>query len=181
MANNPLDLVHMSIDLETLATSRDALVLCIGWSVHHYREGLLESGVIYLSPEDQPGRRIDPRTVQWWLGQSDEARASVKAVGYEHRVEEAMRILGNTWRGHSCSMAWGFGASFDLGILEDLARGRKEPTPWGHKNQGCIRTLAQVFPEVSRPLPRVAHSAEQDAVAQGEYLMKLMGRAIYDT
>jgi len=175
-----LDLTHMSIDIETLGTASNALVLSIGASVFHPREGLIHSRSWKLERKSQVtfGRLIDPDTVGWWVTQNSKAqhRAFDSSIP-EILPDLALEQLGELWTLTGCRMAWGFGAVFDLGIIESLADDYEVEVPWSHRQQGCLRTMSSLYPDVPRPKPEVSHDPMHDSMAQGFYLMDLLKRA----
>lgn len=163
---------HISIDIETLGTQPNSMVLAVGFAVFS-ENGVIESGQLNLDRNDQAGRHINPNTIYWWMQQSDEARASTFTDDCLP-VLSALYQLRDVWVLHRVQWAWGLSAAFDLGILEDLHRDVKLSTPWNHRQAMCLRTLSKLRPNISRPVPGVAHSAESDAIAQANWAIEML-------
>lgn len=171
---------HMVFDIETLAKSANAVVLSIGAAILR-PDGSMTSTrwVIKRQPQVALGRVIDPDTVSWWMSQDEEAR-KISFPGEEREmdyVDGALDQIMDQWREHQCSMAWGYGAAFDLAILESLYRDMDMGVPWTYKQQGCLRTISSLYPEVPREKPFCPHDPLSDAIAQALWLRSLMDRA----
>ena len=66
---------NVMVDIETLGTSSNSVILSIG-AVEFDNENLGAEFEVYIDPESctDHGLVIDAPTVMWWLGQSNEAR-----------------------------------------------------------------------------------------------------------
>lgn len=171
---------QMSVDIETLAKVPKAVVVSLGVCVFS-PDGLKvfsEKHLLRMDSQVVQGRVIDPDTVGFWVRQSGAARLSSfpendrplrSTPGY------VLTRLNSMWKEHKCSCAWGLGAIFDLGILEDLGRDYGVDVPWSHRQQGCLRTLGNLYPEIPRPKPEIAHDPEHDAIAQALWAVRLLG------
>lgn len=169
-----IDKKHLVIDIETLATTNKAFVVSVGWAVAEPTRGIIGTGKFILNRSTQSRRKIDPETVLWWLQQSPEAISASFLQEPNGSPYVLMETLHQVWNSYGCSYAWGFSSMFDLGILEDMARGVGHSYPWNHKNALCLRTLSQLMPHIERPMPKIAHCPRSDAEAQAEYLTKLL-------
>lgn len=155
------------VDLETLDTSPNAVILTLGAVKFDPKSNFIsdETLSIRFSIEDQTqlGRTISDSTLEWWANQpketqdiafSDDGRISVvDAVEQFHRfVWGAERI-------------WSQG-SFDINILENLYRSLQRPFSWSYWQIRDSRTL---FDFVDGELDRSQHhDALQDAIAQAK-------------
>jgi len=159
---------NIMIDLETLGTAPGSAILSVG--AVEFSD--TETGTEFYCVVDLPsctevGLNIDPRTVQWWMDQSDMARAVFREKG-----EPLAKVLGLlagffNWEGKH---VWANGASFDLPILSAAYDAAKIPTPWAYYNERCYRTLKNLVPRVAynarKIEPATAHHALDDARAQ---------------
>jgi hypothetical protein len=112
------------IDIETLATDADALVLSIGAVVFNCLPDRAEFGEQYIAALDinqqlLVGRSVDRKTQIWWGSQppaaSDHwASPAVAAV----KVPDALAGLSSFCSG--VTRLWANGIVFDIGILESL-------------------------------------------------------------
>ena len=161
-------MIRMHVDLETLGTQPNSLVLAIGLAAVCDERGLVDSTVIYPSRIDQQFRHISPDTVTWWMSQPQEAKdLTFVEMDNQSSVHGALDRLRWFWKDTGCEEAWGNGPTMDIAILEDLAFDFSDSVPWTFRQVRCLRTLAMLAPEVDRIRPVVAHSAQHDAIAQG--------------
>jgi len=121
---------------------------------------------------------VDPNTVEWWLQQSDEARAGL--FGYEVDCHTGLSYILN-WvdldglsRDTQNRVLWSNGPTFDEVILRALFERYKIDFPWHYRSSSCCRTLLRlakqkffVFAETRREdLNLVHHNALHDALWQ---------------
>lgn len=150
-------IIDISIDLETLATTPDAVILTIG-----IVDSIGSSLALAPSVEQQvaAGRRVEDATLQWWWRQGEEARAALE--GPTSRVGETQKMVHHYFaslRG-SDYRVWGNGPSFDCEILASFLGSR----PWPFYQERCVRTAREVLG--TRTEPKIAHCAISDAEAQ---------------
>lgn len=187
---------HAMLDLETYATTPDAVILSIGvqlFDPQHYVFGKPALGpgfYIALDREEQvtPGklyaaRRVDPSTVAWWEKQSKEAR---EVFNHEQvRVGIALAALDSFLAREAIHrdglMMWGNGSDFDNVLLGDLYKWREMKAPWKYHNSRCFRTLKNLLPadydEFCKAIPRITHhNALDDARWQAEIAVRMLKR-----
>ena len=167
--NNP----HVMLDLETLGVAKDAVVCSVGAVVFNPDTGELKDEFhqhVDWQSALTAGRTITASTVQWWLGQSDEARkaliAGTKNALPWNQVLDNFAAFFPRW-----AYVWGNGATFDVTLMETgyACRG-KGYAPWSFGNVRDVRTIqhlaAPFYPEVE--LEGVAHDALADAKHQAQ-------------
>lgn len=68
---------HVMLDLETLGTEHDAMIISIGAVAFRFDDvPILADRFFYTAVDiERSSGSISPSTVNWWLKQSDEARA----------------------------------------------------------------------------------------------------------
>lgn len=175
------------IDLETLGTTADSVILSIGAVRFDSRGDTVDEtgpNTFYCSvsvdSNTENGRRIDESTLAWWMGQSKEAQAVFREP--KHHLRLAIRDLLE-WVGpagdNTSTWVWSNGADFDIPMVAHAARSFNLTLPWKFWNNRCMRTLASMpFADaVERPRPAVAHNALADAIAQARYVQLLMKAA----
>jgi len=191
----------LMLDLETLGTRHDAVVLSIG-AVAFDVSGLHEQ-TFYAAPDHATQRfgtsvltprSTDSATETWWAAQSSEARAvfqkpqaalDTALVGLEHYIDRVTT-------GRQEVRVWGNGATFDNVILAHLFEWAGRPVPWHWRHGRCFRTLRAALPlsvveyaEVAAsrafggtPEYRrgwlVPHRADHDALWQAEVCVGLL-------
>ena len=137
------------IDLETLSTEPNAVVLTLG-AVKFNRRGPTRSlddlDHFYRRIEVQScleaGLVISSETKDWCGMQSEEAR--YEALAHKDRVPlvQALKEFRNWFRGSRC--VWSHGATFDCVILEQACKACNVPCPWMFWAARDTRTLFDI-------------------------------------
>lgn len=168
--------MHGTIDLETLGTCPNSIVLSIGAVKFDPRSKEEPNSELYLkvSYDDQVrlNRTISDNTLDWWSKQDskviDEAFDQSNAVS----VIDALKAISKWCVG--LDAIWGQGYGFDLTILEDMFRSTNMPIPWHFWQVRDSRTLFTLF-EFYKANPRTvfgvqheAHNALSDAYYQSK-------------
>lgn len=166
-------MANFMIDIETLGTKPDAAIVQIGIAQFD-KEKVLGSLKVNVTPH--PDASMDFSTVQWWAGQSDEARRSV-FNGHYFDPKEALENLTEYimyYTGDEPPVVWSKPSAFDIVILESLYRQCGLTPPWKHWNTRCLRTLieASQLPFGEQVAPETAHDAASDAEAQAKTAIK---------
>ena len=172
---------NIMIDLETLGTKPGSVILSLGAVAFN-----LPSDRLYIedtSIDDLPTfyRAFslvdtarypftgDLDTIQWWMGQSHEARQLFKerAISVEQCLRGFMDFISETSNG-SFVKIWGNGADFDNALLTAYYRELHIQLPWRYHNNRCYRT-AKDLPNIKQLTRRgVHHNALDDALYQTE-------------
>jgi hypothetical protein len=166
---------HATIDIETLSTKPDAVVLTIGGiKFDPFTKVDPHSEFYYrLEIEDQTskGRDIESDTLQWWGTQPDEIVD--EALGDHNRtsVETTLKEL-NKWL-TGADKIWCQGPVFDICILENLYRQYDAHFNWVFWNIRDSRTLFGLMPEDPRKKFKfAAHNALEDCRVQSMCIKK---------
>ena len=147
----PVDLV---IDIETMGNTPGAAILSIG--AVFIKEGKLrEEFYQHIDLESclENGLKMDAGTVQWWMKQSDDARAAITL----ERGANIIAVLADffSWVSESAQGAevqvWGNAATFDVVLMEEAYRRIGYDIPWKFWGHCCYRTLKNLFPGVPKP------------------------------
>lgn len=172
---------HIVLDLETLSTKPNAAVIAIGAVALDGEGNFLGEFHQAINP-DQPGRDIDPGTVQWWESQSPDAQEASYKAKYTVTVTVAMCMF-SAW---ICCVGvpgqvkmWGNGSSFDCTILSSLydqSHALRYPKPWAWWDDRDMRTLLDAFPEAKDvgEFFGVKHHALHDALHEAKQLAKAL-------
>lgn len=167
---------HFMVDLETLGNGSNAMIVAIGaCSLLAPKEGPTFYQVI--DPELSDGD-IDPSTVKWWMGQSDEARKSLltqDSVPLREALARFSLFLNHSLVPEENRHIWGNGATFDNVILASAYRRNVIPRPWAFWGDRCYRTLKNLHPDI--PLPKrtgTHHNALDDAITQAEHARMIL-------
>lgn len=173
------------VDIETLGTNYDAVVLSIGacaFNLHEWDEydGIVEDKDrgfhIRLNLEEQvdAGRKVDINTVAWWFSQNKAAQASLQLDKEGCHVHEALNLFDEWWEraggGKHKLQSWGNGPNFDQKIVTSLYYSFGRIPPWYYRQEKCLRTLRQLAgnPDWKKlGIPQgLHHNAYEDSVYQ---------------
>jgi hypothetical protein len=166
---------HVMIDLETLGTNYDSVIMSIGL-VKFSPTGQGITDCLELKPtiEDQTeiyNRTIDDGTLAWWSSQSPEAvEAAFNDTG-RMSFKDCMEVLY-----HYCwnqERVWANGTCFDIVISEHALKQtlieRPNPLPWAYYNVRDTRSFfeaANVRLKDSKYGTKTTHNAVEDAEHQ---------------
>ena len=157
---------HCMIDMETLGTSPDCIILTIG-AVHFdpFSNTIIDELYLKVNLEDQEklGRTIDPGTLDWWSKQHPEILEEALSDGGRISLNDAVDQLHKFLWG--CKRFWSHGSVFDLMILENLYRQIKKPLPWDFWDLRDTRTVFDLGHDPEMP-QNSKHNALQDAIRQ---------------
>jgi hypothetical protein len=165
---------HVMIDLETLSTYPDAVILSIG-AVKFNMSGEISDKCFYAvcSIDSQPERHISADTLAWWMGQSPEAKKvfdSPEKFPLSTVLNDLYIFFGNAYEGR----VWSNGAAFDIPILTHAYRESFDTTPWKFYNVLCFRTMKEEFKGCPRPpFEGTQHNALLDAIHQTKWLLDI--------
>lgn len=171
---------HVMVDLETLSTKPNALIVSIG-AVSFNSDGI---GQKFYVPIDMGsyGNRfelgafdIDPNTVAWWMGQTEEGREVFKDT-CAMDLARALREFSDWIDKEVCDTqdvkVWGNGASFDNVILKNAYNRCAIKEPWRHWNDRCYRTVKNMC-SLKMKRHGTYHNALDDAISQAQHLVSI--------
>tara|TARA_Y100000004_G_scaffold196483_1_gene266632 strand:- start:316 stop:858 length:543 start_codon:yes stop_codon:yes gene_type:complete len=160
---------HGMIDLETLGTTQDSVVLTIGAAKFSPFNTNEPTDKLYLkldtSDQVEKGRIIDEGTLKWWGQQDEEVRKDTFSEHDRICVEAALDTLADWFK--DCSKVWCQGPSFDFPMLGHLYRNYDKKQPWNFWLERDSRTVTGLVPEdIKSKINFAAHNAMEDVVAQ---------------
>ncbi|HCA3737077.1 TPA: 3'-5' exoribonuclease [Klebsiella pneumoniae] len=189
--DQPIDYVHVMVDLETMGKKNNAPIVAIGAVVFDPATGSIGESfykVVCLESSVNWGAVIDPSTVIWWLKQSSEARsASVNddAIPLQDALLQFREFVSdNVAGGSKKAQVWGNGASFDNSILRSSYDCIAEDYPWEYWNDRDVRTMVELGqaisfdPKTTIPFEGSRHNALADAIHQARYVSAIWQRII---
>jgi len=167
---------HATIDIETLGTSPDAVVLTIGGiKFDPTADDGLHSEFYYRIDADEQiemGRSVMESTLEWWEKQSEEVKAEALEPTGRVPVEETLKAL-NKWL-VGVDKLWCQGPVFDIGILENLYKKIDLHHNWSFWNIRDSRTLfSLVDGDPRKEIDFAAHNALADAIVQSLCIQKV--------
>ncbi|MBT4838222.1 MAG: 3'-5' exoribonuclease [Methylococcales bacterium] len=167
---------QIMIDLETMSTKSNAVIISIG-AVAFNSGGVFDQFYENIDIESSArfGLDICPKTIKWWMKQSDEARKPLteNVLDIENALIE-FALWVNSRVGEEAKI-WGNGADFDNVILSSAYSATELQQPWKYWNNMCFRTLKNQYPEIKHCHEGVKHNALADAQSQAEHAIKIFG------
>lgn len=172
-----MSLPHIMLDLETLGTRSDAVIISIGavkFDPCSTAPSALDPKGFYASVSvdsnhDAGARIIDEDTLAWWMAQSDAARR----VFLEPKTTLgcALEELAEYIDDPACQV-WSNGASFDIAVLEHAYKSFGLPVPWKHTNTNCYRTFKKL--PSSRGVGALPQQDKHHALADARYQARML-------
>ncbi|VTN92842.1 exonuclease [Klebsiella pneumoniae] len=189
--DQPIDYVHVMVDLETMGKKYNAPIVAIGAVVFDPATGSIGESfykVVCLESSVNWGAVIDPSTVIWWLKQSSEARSAIvndDAIPLQDALLQFREFVSdNVAGGSKKAQVWGNGASFDNSILRSSYDCIAEDYPWEYWNDRDVRTMVELGqaisfdPKTTIPFEGSRHNALADAIHQARYVSAIWQRII---
>lgn len=165
---------HIMIDLETLGTTVDSVILSIGAVKFDLDSDKMDDAGFYASVSIDSnldiGRVVNESTINWWMKQSAEARQVFAEP--KQSLEAALASLSE-WAGHNKRIVWSNGANFDIPMLEHAYNKLGWSAPWEFYNTRCVRTYKSLPAAARVPKPANDHNALRDAVNQARYVQAI--------
>lgn len=168
---------NVMIDLETLGTTADAVIISIGAVRFDLNSEKIDDEAFYASVSVESNfvhkRIISEATLQWWMKQSPEAQA----VFHEPKISLTSALIElddwfkNTKIADIC--VWSNGADFDLPMLAHAYKtSLGEDPPWKFFNSRCFRTYKKLpgAKGIDGGRPGIKHNALADAIHQARTL-----------
>ena len=154
---------HVMIDIETLGTCSDAVVLSIGAVKFTMEEKFYT--VLNVDEELKTNAKVSADTLLWWLDHKEakdvRMLSDVGSKANYHKLTEFLEFIS------SCEYFWSKGINFDFPILENcLKRYGLEPS-WRYYKLRDFRTLDALCDQ-SVEHSTASHNALEDAVAQAK-------------
>ena len=157
--------MDLMIDIETLATGPDAMVMTIaaqafdptstGWPERHF--------YARVTPESQVDRKVDDATIDWWSKQGPEAQREVFEDVGRRDLHECLDELGKLiW---NSNRVWANGICFDMNILEHCYKSQGITLPWKFWAVRDARTVYALWPDLPQE-KSASHHALDDCKRQ---------------
>jgi hypothetical protein len=175
-------MAHLMIDIETLGTTPDALILTVAaQSFDPVGDGYYnQSYYARVDFDSQIDRKIEDGTLKWWATQNSMAREEAFSEDDRKPLEQVLDELGKLiWQS---SAIWANGPTFDMTILEHAYKSYKKPLPWQYYRVRDARTVYMLKPDsavlsnarvtnINRP---ASHHALDDCCRQIDLLQQTL-------
>lgn len=161
--------MDVMLDLETLSTRPDAVILTIGAiKFDPYAADVDGDKGIYhrvdVDEQTRLGRHVQEETLNWWGKQDPEVFEEAMGEGNRASLETMCSDLNRFLVG--VENIWCQGPAFDIVILENLYRQLVKPTPWQFWQIRDSRTLFGVHGDPRDKNRKAAHNALMDCYYQ---------------
>jgi exodeoxyribonuclease VIII len=176
---------NVMIDIETLGTTPNSCILQVA-AVMWDNFGRIDEGISFdLSVTEQVnlGRKIDSRTVSWWMDGkvSPEVRQSVlgrsETLRFHDGMEKLNDYIGSAYGDKGGINVWANPPQFDISIIRSAMESCSIIPVWQHWEERDLRTLRNVCKECNITFEKKNeshHSALSDAKHQAEEVIHLM-------
>ena len=182
---------HFMVDIETLSTAVNAVILSAGAVEFDPFTGAIEREFYReLRLDLQQGRNISTSTVQWWAKQISENPSSnilAKSNAYKTIPVDVVCGLGEFINGgveysvervedYKDIAVWACDPDFDLAILSNLYGELRLPVPWKFWETRSVRTarMLNTIAGIDVPKAVVTHNALEDCIRQAKELSALL-------
>ena len=169
---------HVSLDIEACGE----VLLSIGACEFDPLTGQTDNPfyvVVEAQPQIDAGLRMDGGAFNWWLKQSDGARAAIATVPAA-RPPDSLEALRRWWPDRN-AWCWAYPTSYDLPVIARVAARFEVKPPWKWQRTMCGRTLWQLacmvdpkMAEIEKVANPAAHHALADAQEQAEWYAKYL-------
>jgi exodeoxyribonuclease VIII len=171
------DRLHVMVDLETLGTSPNSVILSLG-AVFVNFEGAEFYKNFSIGSQDPRFFSLSMKTLQWWREQNKEVM--LEAFNGKIHLQDGLSLFKEWFPADA--IIWGNGADFDIAILKYAYEHFGLDTPWSYKNTACLRTIRnmvdmkrvyEAVAEQTKDEPLQAHQALHDAKHQALQLREI--------
>ena len=168
-------MIHAMIDLETLSTNPDAVILTVGGvKFNPYNQVEPAQGMYFRVDVDSQtarGRDVMQDTIDWWSKQPEEIRE--EALGDKDRIslDEMIKNI-NKWA-VGVDVFWCQGPLFDYAILQNFYKQLGHPVPWQYWQIRDSRTLFSLVPRNPNEKRDALHNALADCYFQAKKVQKI--------
>lgn len=179
-------LVHVVIDLETTATSRNACIGSLGAKVLFEDQLGLETDStkhfhFNIKEQEVIGRDVDKATMEWWGRQptfirNQELGSTFPTLTQLENVVEWLKDI--TGEDTKRLRIWGNSNTFDNDNLRSLLDDYNIQVPWLYWQDRDFRTLKALI-DVPAPVNPQPHSANYDALTEAAHMESILRTISY--
>lgn len=171
------------IDLETLGTGSNSLIMSIGMAcVQDDSQDIYK--LLNLDDQIRLGRTVDVSTMQWWSTQNtDLYQHNLQGNSHNFNNKDILEVISNIFNeSPKDTYLWGYGSVFDNVLLKSLYETYEMVYPVFYRNDMCLRTLLSITNASGHTIPEfkseTPHHAYEDAKSEAKmlkYLLELNG------
>lgn len=154
--------LHVMIDIETLGTCSDAVVLSIGAVKFNLQDKFYTT--LNVDEELKTDAKVSADTLLWWLDHKEvKDVAMLSDINSEPNYDKLSRLLEFV---EPCEYFWSKGINFDFPILDNCLRRYGLEPKWRYNKLRDFRTLEALT--THSPISPASHNALDDAVEQAK-------------
>jgi hypothetical protein len=166
---------HAMIDLETLGTNPDCVILTLGavkFNPYTFDEPYSPLHIrVDVDGQTEMGRTIDENTLAWWATQSDSVREEALSDTDRISLDDFTKQINRYCVG--VDYLWCQGPLFDYAILQHLYLQLEKPAPWNYWQIRDSRTLFGLLPtDPRKEIQQELHNALADSYFQAKCVQK---------
>lgn len=170
---------HMCLDLETLSTRNNAVIVTIAAVKFNFNSDDVETFSVNINPRDSKSYGLDiaKDTMQWWAAQPKEAVQAWQhsQIGLEEGLDKFTEFCGADSYGMHF---WSQGNWFDFPKLEEsyIVTGKKDQIPFKYWNVHDMRTAFYLTGFDTRKAERIGkyHAGLDDCLTQIAWLKSVI-------
>lgn len=175
---NETNMCHIMIDLETLGTKSNSVILSIGVVQFDLIGNMLDrfhEGIEIQSCLDV-GLQVDGGTIAWWLDQKHENIQRLNSLS-KSPLYIVLNALEDCFKLADKLYMWSHGSNFDLVLLENAYKAISREVWWEYRNVRDTRTLFDLanYEYISKGGHDALEDARNQAKAVQEAYQKLKG------
>ena len=168
-------MIHAMIDLETLSTNPDAVILTVGGVKFDPHTYMKPYGEMYfrvdVDSQTKQGRDVMEDTLNWWAKQPEEIKE--EALGDKDRIDLTDMIKQINKFSVGVDVFWCQGPLFDYAILQNIYAQLGHPVPWQYWQIRDSRTLFSLVPRDPNEKREALHNALADCYFQAKKVQKI--------
>ena len=182
----------LMIDIETLGTNSNSVILSIGAAFFDLKTGEVGSTFhtsINIESCLNVGLKASANTALWWM--QNEKALENWAESKKQYLDKALYNFSNFIQGEELldqdgkTIVWGNSNRFDLGLLENAYNAVEMEIPWNFRNERDVRTLVAFNPTIKYSAVKAAkesgvllHDALEDCKLQIKYCSEIYNSLI---
>ena len=168
-------MIHAMIDLETLSTNPNAVILTVGGVKFDPTTQMKPYSEMYfrvdVDSQTKMGRDVMQDTVNWWSKQpkqiSDEAFSDHNRTSLDEMIKSINKFSVGV------DVFWCQGPLFDYAILQDIYKQLGNPVPWQYWQIRDSRTLFSLVQRDLNEKRQDLHNALEDCRFQAKKVQKV--------
>lgn len=140
--NDEIKKKHLMVDLETLGTNTNSVVLSIGAVCFNIEDGTLGNELeMFPIVENQKNRQKDWSAIKFWFNQLDLVRKQQSDAIRLHNLPDCLLIFDKFCKENLTESFKVWGNGFDIPLLNQAYNDYNMTTPWSYKHIFDTRTL----------------------------------------